>query len=59
MYRFKIKTSGPLTELALSGLTQTGAGTAVHTPHGDVCTCPSLAEAQRLARLFRGYGLLG
>lgn len=58
MYRFKIKTSGPLTALALSAPTQTGTGSPVQTASGDVCTCPSLMEAQQLARMFQGYGLL-
>jgi hypothetical protein len=33
-------------------------GTVRHTPQGEVCVVRSLADAQRLARVFREAGLL-
>ncbi|HVS14188.1 MAG TPA: hypothetical protein VMV46_09705 [Thermoanaerobaculia bacterium] len=53
MYTFRLKKSGPLSAMALAD-----QGRIVSTPQGDRLVVRSLAVAQRLAKLFAGYGLL-
>jgi hypothetical protein len=53
MYTVQLKKSGPLSAMALAG-----SGRIVTTQNGDRLVLGSLAEAQRLARLFADYGLL-
>jgi len=53
MYALQLKKSGPLSAMALAD-----HGRIVTTPRGDRLIVTSIAAAQRLARLFAGYGLL-
>jgi hypothetical protein len=53
MYTLQIKKSGPLSAMVLAE-----HGRIVTSPRGDRLIVRSIAEAQRLARLFAGYGLL-
>lgn len=54
MFYFKVRVPGRLTDITVKG-----NGATTHTQRGDVCSVPSVVSAQQLARLFRGYGLLG